>query len=187
MAVFLRLALLAFGTWQDAVSKIKYTDIDYKVYTDAARYVTQGESPYLRSTYRYTPLVAMLLAPNIWIHEVCGKLFFSAADIVSALLMEKIMRTRGASETERMLGLSVWLFSPFTATISTRGNGEALVTLMLLAMLMLMYKGMYTGAHACMVGKGTGHRTLIAIKPSCRPHKVSLSSHGTKCKHCLDN
>lgn len=35
-------------------------------------------------------------------------------------------------------GLAVWLFSPFTVVISTRGSGEALVTCMLLGMLCLL-------------------------------------------------
>lgn len=36
------------------------TDIDYKVYTDAAYY----DSPYERHTYRYTPLLAYMMKFN---------------------------------------------------------------------------------------------------------------------------
>ena len=36
---------------------VKFTDIDYKIYTDAAEQILKGDSPYDRHTYRYSPLV----------------------------------------------------------------------------------------------------------------------------------
>lgn len=38
----------------------------------------------------------------------------------------------------RCLCISIWLFSPFTATISTRGNGEAVVVCMLMGLLYMI-------------------------------------------------
>ena len=40
---------------------MKYSDIDYSVYTDAAGYLANGGSPYDRHTYRYTPLLAYMM------------------------------------------------------------------------------------------------------------------------------
>lgn len=79
----LRLAFTAFGLWQDAVFPVKYTDIDYAVISDAAAALLQGGSPFDRATYRYTPLLAWVVLPNVWLHSAFGKLLFSLADVVA--------------------------------------------------------------------------------------------------------
>ena len=51
-SLLLRLCLVVYGEVQDACSFIKYTDVDYLVFSDAARHVLAGDSPYMRLTYR---------------------------------------------------------------------------------------------------------------------------------------
>ena len=41
----LRLVLLLAGLWQDAHSRVRYTDIDYDVFSDAAAAIAAGGSP----------------------------------------------------------------------------------------------------------------------------------------------
>jgi hypothetical protein len=72
-SIILRAVFLLYGLWQDAYSPVKYTDIDYFVFTDAARFISRGQSPYARDTYRYTPLLAWLIYPTVW----PGKFWFS--------------------------------------------------------------------------------------------------------------
>jgi len=83
-AILVRGALLGIGAWQDANMPVKYTDIDYEVYSDASRFLVHGQSPYLRSTYRYTPLLAATLIPNVLLHKSFGKILFCAADLLAA-------------------------------------------------------------------------------------------------------
>ena len=53
-----------------------YTDIDYKVYTEGAYYLSIGKSPYDRHTYRYTPMLAILMLPNVYLFQSFGKVLF---------------------------------------------------------------------------------------------------------------
>lgn len=87
-----RLLLIIYGIYHDEVSHVKYTDIDYRVFTDASRHIINGGSPYERHTYRYSPIVAILLVPNVLLHHSFGKIFFCFVDIIVALLIRTIVK-----------------------------------------------------------------------------------------------
>lgn len=142
-AALLRLVFLIYGLWQDANSPVKYTDIDYLVFTDAARFVSQGQSPYERETYRYTPVLAWLLLPtalatgNPLLDAVffsSGKVLFAAADLVAGWLLERILTRSMDAATARKFA-AIWLLNPMVATISTRGSSEGLLGVLVMALL----------------------------------------------------
>ncbi|XP_050518429.1 GPI mannosyltransferase 1 [Diabrotica virgifera virgifera] len=92
ISIILRIVLVVYGIHHDQISKLKYTDIDYKVFTDASRHYLEGNSPYNRHTYRYSPLVAILLIPNVTLHHSFGKILFCSIDIIVALLIRLIVK-----------------------------------------------------------------------------------------------
>lgn len=154
-AALLRLVLFLYGLWQDANLPAKYTDIDYLVFTDAARFVSRGGSPYDRETYRYTPLLAWMLLPTAWTtgsrlgDAACfgfGKIIFAAADLVAGWLIERVLTMRsGPGPASSGVGgmdpaaarkfAAVWLLNPMVATISTRGSSEGLLGVLVMALL----------------------------------------------------
>ncbi|KAL8946044.1 MAG: hypothetical protein Q9222_007503, partial [Ikaeria aurantiellina] len=140
-ATALRIVFFFYGLFQDAYSPVKYSDIDYFVFTDAARYVSQGLSPYERETYRYTPLLAWILLPTSWQGIgwfSFGKVLFAVSDIIAGWLIFLILRStsEGGMSSERALKYaSIWLLNPMVATISTRGSSEGLLGVMVIAML----------------------------------------------------
>ncbi|KAF6253603.1 PIG-M-domain-containing protein [Scenedesmus sp. NREL 46B-D3] len=141
ISIALRLALIGYGELQDRLLPVKYTDIDYIVFTDAARFVSDGKSPFLRSTYRYSPLLAYLLLPNVLLCRVWGKLLFAGADILAAWQIWRIGQLQQVSQPRCFWSIVLWLYNPFTATISTRGSCDSLATVILLAVLLLLMQG----------------------------------------------
>eukprot|EP00899_Mesostigma_viride_P019500 jgi/Mesvir1/27551/Mv07306-RA.2 len=115
---------------------VKYTDIDYTVFSDAASLVAEGRSPYERDTYRYSPLLAFLMLPNVYLHPSWGKLLFSAADLVTGTLLFHLLRLQGVpSHAPTKYVAAAWLFNPFTLPVATRGNADSLISSLVLAML----------------------------------------------------
>ncbi|TPX45224.1 hypothetical protein SeMB42_g03688 [Synchytrium endobioticum] len=138
----LRLALLLYGLYQDSLPMpIKYTDIDYLVFTDAANHTYHNESPYARSTYRYTPLLSYLLVPGIHLgwEKWWGKLVFVACDILNGCLLYRIGRMQNVDVLIWIVVL--WNLNPFVATISTRGSSESVVIVLVLGAIYLMMSG----------------------------------------------
>ena len=64
---------------------VKYTDIDFYVFTDAADYITAGGSPYDRHTYRYTPFLAELL--SYMPKKQIGRYLFCIADSICGYII----------------------------------------------------------------------------------------------------
>ncbi|KAI0457339.1 glycosyltransferase family 50 protein [Xylaria acuta] len=140
-AALLRLGMLLYGLWQDANSPLKYTDIDYLVFTDAARFTfsSASSSPYERETYRYTPLLAWLLYPTTLPGAVffsSGKVLFAAADLLAGYLIIYVLRRQARMSTDRACRFaSIWLLNPMVAAISTRGSSEGLLGVLVTALL----------------------------------------------------
>ncbi|CAJ1342950.1 unnamed protein product [Effrenium voratum] len=139
-AAALRIILIVVAEVQDVLAEVPYTDVDYQVFSDAAESVSLGLSPYNGRTallaneatrYRYTPLLAYMLLPNLWV-KAWGKVLFSSLDVVAGVLL-----TRGClgQSGDIRFRLALWLFNPFCFTISTRGSGESVVVVLVYALL----------------------------------------------------
>ncbi|KAE9447046.1 hypothetical protein C3L33_21050, partial [Rhododendron williamsianum] len=140
-SAILRLLLILYGEWQDTHMEVRYTDVDYLVFSDAASLMASGKSPYERTTYRYSPLIAFLLIPNSMIHRSWGKFLFSASDLLVGLFIHNILKLRKVPENLCTYSVMVWLFNPFTFTIGTRGNCEPIVCAMVLWIIMCLMNG----------------------------------------------
>lgn len=125
---------------------VKYTDIDYDVFTDAARYVSDGRSPFDRHTYRYTPFLALILSytsEEVWWRKerYFGRMLFCVADTLCGLVILQLRRkarknnaaASSPSSSDNYVELQDalwWMYNPLPINICTRGSAESFVVLL---------------------------------------------------------
>ncbi|WAQ88462.1 hypothetical protein PtA15_9A589 [Puccinia triticina] len=131
----LRLGLICYSVYHDSRSSLKYTDIDYQVFSDAARALLSGGSPYDRATYRYTPLLALILTPNEFIHPCWGKALFGIADLLIGTMLYRLCPSHNAASSHGRLVCLIWLLNPFVMNFSTRGSSESLLGVVIIGFL----------------------------------------------------
>ena len=138
---------------------VLYTDIDYHVFSDGAKHVAKLESPYERETYRYTPLLAVLMVPNVKIWYPIGKFLLSTIDVGVGYLIEKLLKIQQKQSKEDITFNEVikaendeafynyaslfYLYNPFTIVICTRGSADCIITFLVLLSLIYLEKKKY--------------------------------------------
>ena len=160
-AAAVRVALLVYGAWQDKYLEVRYTDIDFDVFSDGAELVWRGRSPFERPTYRYTPLLALVLTPNVWAHPAWGKLLFAAADLAVGAQIHAILLARRVPQAVARGCAGVWLFNPLSINVSTRGNSESLVLVLLLG-----------SVHALLCHRAAAAGALLAAAMHMKPYPI---------------
>lgn len=144
VGLFLRLFLAWFLPWLlddgKLLPEVHYTDIDFYVFTDAAKYIQDGQSPYDRHTYRYTPFLAQFLA--YLPHREVGRHVFCLADALCSWIIVQFRRrlraqnhdskptTREEQTWVRLQDGIWWCYNPLAINICTRGSSESLMVLL---------------------------------------------------------
>lgn len=148
-AFFIRISMIIFSQWYDNDDiGVHYTDVDYKVFTDSAKHMLEGDSPYMRPTYRYTPLIAILLMPNILLHNCWGKILFSIFDLAIAIIIRKIVAKSYPALCNTCAYL--WLYNPLSIVISTRGNADSISCFLVLITLFAHIQKRYSLSAICL-------------------------------------
>lgn len=132
--------------YDNCSSGLRYTDIDYGVFTNAAEHMLDGDSPYVRPTYRYTPLLAVLLIPNVLFYNCWGKLLFSVFDLAIVIVIRKII---SKSYANLNVCAFLWLYNPLSIVISTRGNADSISCFLVLIMLYAHMNNHYVLSSIC--------------------------------------
>jgi phosphatidylinositol glycan class M len=180
LAMLLRVAFFLFGKYQDEHMEVKYTDIDYLVFSDASAYVWHQGSPYMRETYRYTPLLSWLLLPNnVWYDF--GKWLFIVCDLITGVIIVKLLEIANLQGIKKYIFSSIWLLNPMVITISTRGSSESVLTVFVMFFVyFLLHRDVVTCAIFCGIAVHFKIYPIIYV-----PTTILFLTPYTEVKHLL--
>ncbi|WWD10027.1 hypothetical protein V865_008160 [Kwoniella europaea PYCC6329] len=159
LSAIIQLGLLIYAQHVDSHPEryggLKYTDVDWRVISDGTRLIfspNEGEGniaagwvvrqlglrigdPYERSTFRYTPLLPLLISPTL-IHPLLGKSILVLASLAISHLLINL-----SEEGSFWLIHGVWTLNPFILNINTRGSPESLICLFVILTLFHLKNG----------------------------------------------
>ncbi|XP_045507689.1 GPI mannosyltransferase 1 [Colias croceus] len=149
IAFLIRIIFVYYATYHDQHYDVPYTDIDYRVFTDAAKHVYKGDSPYKRHTYRYSPIIAFLLTPNVFLNVNFGKILFCVFDLLCSYAIKKLIERQlvgkiNGSAIATYCSL-VWLYNPMSIAISTRGNADSMPCFIIILSLLFLQTDVVVG------------------------------------------
>lgn len=130
LGIVIRLIMLYVGEVIDEMDEIPimYTDIDYAVFSDAGALLWEGRSPYERESFRYSPLLAAVTIPNIWIPSF-AKHVFVLFDVTIIYLIHRILHLQHPN-MRKSDGygwiIFLWAINPFSANIASRGSADSI-------------------------------------------------------------
>jgi phosphatidylinositol glycan class M len=150
---------------------VPYTDIDFYVFTDAAAHIQSGGSPYDRTTYRYTPFLALGLAQLH--HAEYARYLFCLADALCGYVILLIRRKqrrkqlddyKTTSNDNPWLDSFLWLYNPLVINICTRGSAESLLVLLPVLTTIYIVQCFDTKLISTAIASGITHGVAIHAK-----------------------
>jgi len=181
VSILLHVFLLTWGSFQDLYSpRVPYTDVDYLVFSDAAALVLEGRSPYERATFRYSPLMAWICIPNLLLFQSFGKILFCLANIGVGYELYSILRLRGEPKSRASAFSALYLLSPLSANVSSRGSSDSLICYLVFLILRLLIE-----EKEVMAAVLFGLAVHLRIFPIIYALPIVLSLHNKQNKHGL--
>lgn len=189
----LQVALLGYAAHVDAnpVGGLKYTDVDWRVVADGLTHTAHPEiagpaqgwltaalslplgSPYARATFRYTPLLVLVLSPAL-IAPVLGRLVLVALTLALPPLI-----LSGPAPGDFWTTHLLWTLNPIVLNITTRGSPEALACLLTAALVVALRRAGLGNPAAKTAAGGTAgayweavSATLLAVATSYKVFPV---------------
>lgn len=122
-----------------------------------------------------------MLSPGIYLTSHFGKLLFVICDVLSGILLYHILTLRGLSSDAACRFTALWLLNPLPIGVSTRGNAEALLAVLVLSTLLcLQLKRHFTAA----VLYGLSVHMKIYTVIYALPIALFISNHKDLKNHC---